>query len=298
MNKQDLIDFYKNKQGWLPDDIQKGKEHFNVFRLDSYVGEYAEPVPYTRRDFYKITFFRGIAQIHYADRSFEVKKQALVFSNPQIPYKWEGLEGVESGYFCIFDQDFFNHFGEINKYPVFRAGGMHLFELSDEQREKVVALFQKMQEELVSNYLYKHDSLRTQVMDLIHFAMKMQPSLENEIPQNNNASHRIVALFSELLERQFPIENGETTILRAPSDYAKQLNIHTNHLNRAVKEIMGRTTSEIINERLIQEAKILLRYTSLNIAEIAYLLGFNEAAYFTNFFKKQTNQTPMNFRKE
>ena len=175
---------------------------------------------------------------------------------------------------------------------------MHLFELSDEQREKVVALFQKMQEELVSDYLYKHDSLRTQVMDLIHFAMKMQPSLENEIPQNNNASHRIVALFSELLECQFPIENGETTILRAPSDYAKQLNIHTNHLNRAVKEIMGRTTSEIINERLIQEAKILLRYTSLNIAEIAYLLGFNEAAYFTNFFKKQTNQTPINFRKE
>ena len=261
MNKQDLIDFYKNKQGWLPDDIQKGKEHFNVFRLDSYVGEYAEPVPYTRRDFYKITFFRGNAQIHYADRYFEVKKQALVFSNPQIPYKWEGLEGVESGYFCIFDQDFFNHFGEINKYPVFRVGGMHLFELSDEQRGKVVALFQKMQEELVSNYLYKHDSLRTQVMDLIHFAMKMQPSLENEIPQNNNASHRIVALFSELLERQFSIENGETTILRVPSDYAKQLNIHTNHLNRAVKEIMGRTTSEIINERLIQEAKILLRYT-------------------------------------
>ena len=86
--------------------------------------------------------------------------------------------------------------------------------------------------------------------------------------------------------------------MRAPSDYAKQLNIHTNHLNRAVKEIMGRTTSEIINERLIQEAKILLRYTSLNIAEIAYLLGFNEAAYFTNFFKKQTNQTPTNFRKE
>lgn len=59
MNKQDLIDFYKNKQGWLPDDIQKGKEHFNVFRLDSYVGEYAEPVPYTRRDFYKITFLGG-----------------------------------------------------------------------------------------------------------------------------------------------------------------------------------------------------------------------------------------------
>lgn len=282
-NTDSLSDFYKKKWGWLPENLQRELGHFNVFQLDNYVGENAQPVPYKRRDFYKITFFKGSAQIHYADKAIAVKRQALVFSNPQIPYKWEGLEGVESGYFCIFNQDFFRQFGQLSEYPIFKAGGVHLFELTDEQSEKIVALFQKMQEEIKSNYLYKYDVSRTQALDMMHFAMKLQPSFENEIVQSN-ASHRISTLFAELLERQFPIENRGQSLLRSPSDYAKQLNVHTNHLNRAVKETTGKTTSEIIAERLAQEAKVLLKHTDLTIAEIGYLLGFSEATHFSNFF--------------
>lgn len=295
-NTDSLSDFYKKKWGWLPENLQRELGHFNVFQLDNYVGENAQPVPYKRRDFYKITFFKGSAQIHYADKAIAVKRQALVFSNPQIPYKWEGLEGVESGYFCIFNQDFFRQFGQLSEYPIFKAGGVHLFELTDEQSEKIVALFQKMQEEIKSNYLYKYDVLRTQVFDMMHFAMKLQPSFENEIVQSN-ASHRISTLFAELLERQFPIENRGQSLLRSPSDYAKQLNVHTNHLNRAVKETTGKTTSEIIAERLAQEAKVLLKHTDLTIAEIGYLLGFSEATHFSNFFKKQTGESANTFRK-
>ena len=295
-NTDSLSDFYKKKWGWLPENLQRELGHFNVFQLDNYVGENAQPVPYKRRDFYKITFFKGSAQIHYADKAIAVKRQALVFSNPQIPYKWEGLEGVESGYFCIFNQDFFRQFGQLSEYPIFKAGGVHLFELTDEQSEKIVALFQKMQEEIKSNYLYKYDVLRTQVFDMVHFAMKLQPSFENEIVQSN-ASHRISTLFAELLERQFPIENRGQSLLRSPSDYAKQLNVHTNHLNRAVKETTGKTTSEIIAERLAQEAKVLLKHTDLTIAEIGYLLGFSEATHFSNFFKKQTGESANTFRK-
>ena len=295
-NTDSLSDFYKKKWGWLPENLQRELGHFNVFQLDNYVGENAQPVPYKRRDFYKITFFKGSAQIHYADKAIAVKRQALVFSNPQIPYKWEGLEGVESGYFCIFNQDFFRQFGQLSEYPIFKAGGVHLFELTDEQSEKIVALFQKMQEEIKSNYLYKYDVLRTQVFDMMHFAMKLQPSFENEIVQSN-ASYRISTLFAELLERQFPIENRGQSLLRSPSDYAKQLNVHTNHLNRAVKETTGKTTSEIIAERLAQEAKVLLKHTDLTIAEIGYLLGFSEATHFSNFFKKQTGESANTFRK-
>ena len=295
-NTDSLSDFYKKKWGWLPENLQRELGHFNVFQLDNYVGENAQPVPYKRRDFYKITFFKGSAQIHYADKAIAVKRQALVFSNPQIPYKWEGLEGVESGYFCIFNQDFFRQFGQLSEYPIFKAGGVHLFELTDEQSEKIVALFQKMQEEIKSNYLYKYDVSRTQALDMMHFAMKLQPSFENEIVQSN-ASHRISTLFAELLERQFPIENRGQSLLRSPSDYAKQLNVHTNHLNRAVKETTGKTTSEIIAERLAQEAKVLLKHTDLTIAEIGYLLGFSEATHFSNFFKKQTGESANTFRK-
>lgn len=293
---QELKDFYKEKCGWLPDSLQRELGHFNVFRLENFVGDDAQPVPYKRRDFYKITFFKGSAQLHYADRAMEVRKYALVFSNPQIPYKWEGLESVERGNFCIFNQEFFRSFGEILEYSVFRVGGVHLFELSEAQAEEIMAMFQKMEEEMKSNYLYKYDILRMQVMEMIHYAMKLQPSFDNEIPQRN-ASHRISTLFTELLERQFPIENRRQAILRTASDYAKQLNIHTNHLNRAVKEITGKTTTEIINDRVLQESKVLLKHTDLNISEIAYLLGFNEATHFSGFFKRQTEITPNAFRK-
>lgn len=63
-----------------------------------------------------------------------------------------------------------------------------------------------------------------------------------------------------------------------------------------MKEITGRTTTEHIAERITSEAKALLTNTSWNVSEIAYTLGFEYPAYFNNFFKKQTSQTPGAFR--
>jgi AraC-like DNA-binding protein len=53
------------------------------------------------------------------------------------------------------------------------------------------------------------------------------------------------------------------------------------------KEITGKTTSQQITGRIIQEANALLKHTDWNIAEIAYGLGFEEPSYFTNYFKSK-----------
>jgi AraC family transcriptional regulator, transcriptional activator of pobA len=86
--------------------------------------------------------------------------------------------------------------------------------------------------------------------------------------------------------------------LRSPSDFANQLNVHVNHLNRAVKESTQKTTSNLIAERVLQESKILLRHSRWNVSEVAYALGFTEVTHFNNFFKKHTDTTPLKFRKE
>lgn len=100
-----------------------------------------------------------------------------------------------------------------------------------------------------------------------------------------------------MLERQFPIEENHPQVnLRTASDFAKQLNIHVNHLNRAVKETAQKTTSQLIAERLLQESKILLKHSNWNVTEIAYALGFTEVTHFNNFFKKHTEQSPTKFR--
>jgi AraC-like DNA-binding protein len=297
MKKVETIEqFYQRKFNWVPDNIKNEIGHFNVFRLDPYVGTHAKPVPYSRRDFYKITITLGNGKVYYADKVYEVKKQALTFSNPQIPYKWEHLDKITGGVFCIFDQHFFHHFGNLNQYAVYQPSGNRIFELSDEQLQEVSPIFQRMFDELRSEYIHKYDILRTLVLELIHYALKMQPT--EAVDKNPiNASQRISTLFLELLERQFPIdENHQQVCLRSASEYAAQLNVHVNHLNRAVKETTGKTTSQIIAERVLQESKILLKHSPWNVSEIAYALGFTETTHFNNFFKKHTTLSPLKFR--
>jgi AraC-type DNA-binding domain-containing proteins len=89
---------------------------------------------------------------------------------------------------------------------------------------------------------------------------------------------------------------GQRIHFRSPSEFAHQLALHVNHLNRAVKEVTKKTTSEIIAGRLLQESKILLRHTEWNVSEIAYSLGFKEATHFNDFFKKNMQITPIRFR--
>jgi AraC-like DNA-binding protein len=297
MNSVESIEeFYKRKFGWLPDNIKNEIGHFNIFPLDPFVGEKAKPAPYKKRDYYKIMLIKGNCKMHYADRVIEVQKQGLVFSNPHIPYKPEHLEHIKGGYFCIFNNHFFHQYGNLNQYSVFQPNGEHVFDLTDEQVEKVSAIYEQMTDEIKSDYIHKYDVLRGHVFELLHFVMKMQPSAKFD-KQPLNAAQRISTLFLELLERQFPIdENHPSVSLRAPSDFANQLNVHVNHLNKAVKEITQKTTSQIIAERILQEAKILLKYSNWNVAEIAYALGFLEVTHFNNFFKKHTQMNPLKFR--
>lgn len=299
-NKMDKVEsleeFYKRKIGWMPDPIREEIGHFNVFKLDPFVGKNAQPVPYKRRDFYKIMLVVGKSKVHYADQVVEVAKQALTFSNPQIPYKWEHIDQIRQGVFCIFNQHFFHRYGNLNQYSLFQPGGNHVFELSGRQVNQVSGIFQRMMEEINSDYIYKYDALRTMVFELIHFAMKMQPSAKID-HQALNASQRISTLFLELLERQFPIDDNHKAVnLRTASDFARQLNVHVNHLNRSVKETTGKTTTQILAGRLLQEAKILLKHSAWPVSEIAHSLAFREVTHFNNFFKKHVKLSPLKYR--
>jgi AraC family transcriptional regulator, transcriptional activator of pobA len=293
---ESLQEFYKRKFDHVPGTFSSEIGHFNLFRLQPYVEGNATNIPYRRRDFFKIMLVKGHSEVHYADRITEIKKQALTFSNPQIPYKWEHLDKIREGVYCIFNQQLFHQYGQLNQYEVFQPSGQHIFELTDEQFAILTDLFNRIENEFNSEYKYKYDVIRNLVFDLIHFVLKIQQSTDQQ-KQTINASQRISALFVELLERQFPIDDQHPVIkLRTASEFADQLAIHVNHLNRAVKENLDKTTTQVIAERIVQETKILLRHSKWGVAEIAYALGFAEATHFNNFFKKHTGSSPTKFR--
>jgi len=292
-----LEDFYKRKFNWIPQSLQQEIGHFNLFQLKPIEKGKKVTLPYQRRDFYKVMLCLGGVEFHYADKVVGIERQALVFSNPQIPYTCEYLERIQGGFYCIFDRHFFQGFGSISKYEVFQPNHNHIFELEDEQAKQVGDIYQKMFKEFDSDYTYKYDVLRTLVFEILHFAMKLQPS-DTRQKQQSNATQRIATLFFELLERQFPIEENHPKIqLRSASDFAEQLNVHVNHLNRAIKQVTQKTTSQVIAERILQESKILLKHSSWNVSEIAYALGFTEPTHFNNFFKKHIELSPTTFRK-
>ena len=289
---QSLKDFYNEKLDWLPPNLKKEMGHFNVFRLSDVLHRPHNPSPYRRMDFYKISFMTGSNRIEYADKVLDLEGPTLVFSNPLIPYKLERLSPNPTGFFCIFTEAFFRQFGHLRDYPLFQPGSTPVFALSEEQITIVTSLYERMLTEICSDYAYKYDVIRTLVFQLVHLALKMQPA-GTSIFANSNASVRISSLFMELLERQFPIESpSQQVALRSPSEYASQMAIHVNHLNRALRETSGKTTTKLIAERIVQEAKSLLRHTTWNIGEVAWCLGFEERAHFINFFKKNTRLSP------
>ena len=297
MPTETLEEFYKNKLNWLPDNLQENIGHFNVFRTEDVIGPKAKPVNYSRRSFYKISLMHGDHIIHYADKSIRLTGATLLFLNPQVPYMFEHISQSRTGFFCIFTESFFADRlrGGLSSLPMFVLGAKPVYALNDEQDEYVSSFFVKMLEEINSDYAFKYDLIKNYISELIHYALKTQPS--DNLYKHADAKSRITSVFTELLERQFPIESpSQRFALRSANDFARRLSVHVNHLNRAIRETTGKTTTDCIAERLLSEAKLLLKHTDWNIAEIGYSLGFEEPAHFNNFFKKQTRQTPSTFR--
>ena len=268
---------------------------FNAYEIDS-----TESVVrnYSRKDFYKICMNTGKNIIHYADRSFETNGTVLFFGNPHIPYSWETISSTYTGYACLFTEDFLklsDRSESLQQSRLFKLGGTPILELTIEQRDFIATMFQKMIAEQGTLYTFKDELIRNYIGLIIHEALKMQP-LENT-SNNKNASSRITNVFLELLERQFPIESTDHPLqLKTAQDFAKQLSVHVNYLNRSIKEVTGKPTTTHISERIISEAKALLQHTDWNIAEIAYSLGFEYPTYFNNFFKKITGTNPKSLR--
>ncbi len=303
-----LDDFYREMTSKLGTDLEsifpKGlhKEigHFNVFDIAQTLEKVklTSEMPYNRRKYYKISLIRGRNRAEYADKIIQIKNNALLFATPKVPYHWVPEDTNQSGSFCVFTEDFFikdKSYNTLEDLPIFQPGNIPLFEIDDTLANEIEQLFRKIKKEIDSDYIFKYDLIRNYVLELIHYGQKLQPA--SKLSTSSDSSLRVVSLFIELLERQFPIESSDQRLqLKTAKDYADRLAVHVNYLNKKLKESTGKTTTEIIAERIVQEAKIMLRQTRWNISEISYALGFEEIAHFSNFFKKKTSLAPMEFR--
>jgi len=287
--------FYQNIKGH-PGAANTERGHFNIIRVEDMQLPYPKKVKYSRRSYFKVSLVTGHSIIHYAHQVIEINESALVFTNPMVPYDWERISEQQVGFVCLFTEDFFNRFSNIQGFPVFTSASNAIVPLNQEQADDYTQHFLRMEKEVQGNYPYKYDLLRCLLMEMIHEAQKLQP-LYGEATLASNAHERITLRFLDLLESQFPIEATDQQLkMVSASAFASQLNVHINHLNKALKEITGNTTSRLIANRIIQEAVFLLKNSDWSVAEIAWCLGFDEPNNFSSFFKHHTQRSPKQFR--
>ena len=279
----------------------EGREvgHFNLFNISEQFRNFPElPMLYDRRAYYKISLIRGRSRAEYANKVIELEHNALLFATPKVPYYWRPQDPAQAGRFCVFTSEFLLPAKSgvvLDELPLFQASGHPVFQVSDAEWEELDSIFRKMERELSSSYPYKYDLLRMHVLELIHAGQKLQP-LPLKQPAVTAAA-RISALFTELLERQFPLEAPQQRLtLRKAKDYADRLAVHVNHLNKALKQQTGRTTSELLAARYVEEAKRLLQDPTWTVSQISDSLGFAEVADFSHFFKRHTALSPVAFR--
>lgn len=280
-------------------DVSPG--HFAAQAFDtSQLPAEAAPVPYQRRDLYKITLYTGGSTlIHYAGHKLVVDRPSLFFFNPLLPYGCQDHQQL-TGYYCQFTEQFLyglSPLAVLQESPLFRMGAVPLFPLDQVQVQQVQGVFEQLLAEQAMAGPYRDDFLRTQVQLLTLTALRWHTE-RGPSPVVDGGS-QLAAQFLRLLAQQFPVASvSQPLALRTATDFAGQLGTSVNHLNRAVRAATGRTTSAHLAERIAHEARRLLRYSDWPLVLIADSLGFASATYFNSFFRQHTGLTPNGYRKQ
>ena len=295
---ESIQDFYNMPQNrhLLENGEREINQGFNVFqRWD----DCKSVQSYLRRDFYRIVLTLNKGILTYPNCRIQVEEPTLFIANKITPYSWEATEYEQKGWVCLFTNEFLNIANDHNlnqTFPILNTHTVPLFSLDNASLYEIKDLFEKMEAEYQSDYQYKKSALQNYLQLLLH-----QVQRKNELVLHNtltiDAAHRTTFQFLELLEEQFPVKSiNDSLKLRSALDFSQKLAVHVNHLNHSVKKVTEKTSSQLIANRIMIEAKRMLLDTDWTISEISSALGFEYPSYFTNFFKKHEGISPKECR--
>lgn len=243
-----------------------------------------------RHNSYLLVFFTQGSGTHEIDfDAFEIGPGSMFVLQPGQMHHWDLSEDIE-GFVIIYAPEVYNlYFGqkEISDYPFYNsANNKPEIRFDTEETKAIVPYFYLMVSENLKNENFSRDKILN-LLDCIHIEIARKYSESNS--HQAHAYNVKIKNFDILLEQHFKTK-------KLPSFYASELNITLKHLNRIANEILKKTATEVISDRVILEAKRMLTDKQLSINEIADALGYEDYSYFSRLFKKQTGQSPTNFR--
>lgn len=265
---------------------------FYAQRLSIHVKEHQFTNLPHKHDFYLlilVTKGSGRHEIDFVE--YPVEPGSVFLMQPGQMHSWQLSKDIE-GFVFFHSKEFyeeafthaaihrFNFFSSVQSVPYVKIG-----------RKEVIALtplFTDMLEEYKLALPYKFDKLHA-LVNLVYIAIARVYGA-NE-PARSSRYLDLFNKFEELVERDFRSQ-------KLPKYYASKLNITEKHLNRICRECVNKTSTRLIADRVLLEAKRLLMQSKQNITETGYAIGFNDTSYFVRFFKKYAGETPLSFQKK
>ncbi|WP_326982552.1 helix-turn-helix transcriptional regulator [Chryseobacterium sp. MYb264] len=239
-----------------------------------------------KHDFFIINLFeRGIGNhsIDFIEYPITDHQVHLVF--PDQVHQWI-IEKETVAYQLMISRDWFESFLPALRFSSSYYVHHPAFTVSEEIFRLLRHEFQAIKKELnAENIFWELIKKRSELIGLlvsksVEFAFK-----DFEVYQSNP----IISKFLNLIDEQFKTQ-------RSVSFYAGQLNISANYLNIVCKKNLNASASSLIQNRILLEAKRLLKVSEMSVKDIVYDLGFYDHASFSKFFKMQTGMTPSKFK--
>lgn len=245
-----------------------------------------------RHDFFKVglvTGGRGLLSADFAD--YDIRPPMLLQFAPGVVHGWRPAQ-LPRGFVINFERAFIgsdarDHSDSVET-PIFCLRfGPKALSITAQQRAFFEGLAQAMLREARSRGTDHDAALRSYLRIWLIEASRIAEALEPA--RWNDRGTAVTNRFLCLVSRQF-------RSLSSVSDYAARLQVTASHLNETVRRTLGKTAGQVIRERIVLEARLLLRHSQLSISEIAYHLKFDDPSYFARFFRKYTGQAPAQFR--
>lgn len=248
-----------------------------------------------KHNFYLCVLFTKGEGIHEIDfSSYPIKPGKVFFLRPGQTHAWKFTSPPE-GYIFFHSKEFYElKFLEhkLKSFPFYYSfQNPPVLTLS----KKSVDFLQKKHEEIYHEFQHNEAFRALKIVNLIN---GIYIDLLREYTATINLEKFISVNYLTILENLEQLINTYFLKEKLPRFYADKLSITTKHLNRVVKETISKTTSELIADRILLEAKRMMVHSDESLTNIASLLEFSDYAYFSKIFKAKTGLTPSNFRKK
>lgn len=198
------------------------------------------------------------------------------------------LKKGSKGYLMAFDNSFYAPKEKLKKEMFLTVSRNNYYQLESDVYSGLISVLNCIFSEYSNKEIMFRNTIKAN-LDLFFITLFRQTKNSDIQTKNNSYAMKLLEKLLELLDINF-YNNKQVTY------YAKELNLTNYQLNSIIKNTLGKNCSQLINERIILEAKRNLIATPNQINEISYLLGYSDTSYFIRFFKKQTGLTPEAFR--